>query len=353
MPVAFASDVVGAVPTSSPSSSTPDFPEEDPTKEALDKWIDAWDAYAATNGYAPMLQGRDPPSVIQFTERDLSHIPALPPDAGASAIAAREALRAQVIHDNAIKRAQRLDTLCDHRHRFALLLIVHLRPRAGLRLQRLLASHIVSGTVGGNDALYDGIAMYQELRALRTVRMTKPQRDAVRRALADLEASPLTDGCSVQAFSSRVNVFTRDINPFLDRPYAGSSLSEFIVEQMPPGLLQAGLALMRELTRAGTFANADEVIRECKTLVAAHEAPAARATSAPAPLAVVTAKEMKRLLAADDAAALQSAVGGRPLAPEALAVLAGKKSSSAAKKPGGGSATGPRTTSDPPRGPSE
>ncbi|KAL1510525.1 hypothetical protein AB1Y20_006828 [Prymnesium parvum] len=104
MPVAFSSDVVGAVPTSSSHSSTPDFPEEDPPKEALDKWVDAWDAYAATNGYAPMLQGRDPPSVIQFTERDLSLIPALPSEAGASAVAAREALRAQIIHDNAIKR---------------------------------------------------------------------------------------------------------------------------------------------------------------------------------------------------------------------------------------------------------
>ncbi|KAL1511212.1 hypothetical protein AB1Y20_006026 [Prymnesium parvum] len=203
MSVAFASDVVGASPTSSPHSSTPDFPEEDPTREALDKWIDAWDAYAATNGYAPMLQGRDPPSVIQFTERDLTLIPALPPDAGASAIAAREALRAQVIHDNSIKSKQRADTLCDHRHRFALLLIVHLRPRAGLRLQRLLSAHIVSGTVGASDALYDGIAMYLELRALRAARMTKPQRDAVRRALADMEQSPLADGCSVQAFSSR------------------------------------------------------------------------------------------------------------------------------------------------------
>ncbi|KAL1528228.1 hypothetical protein AB1Y20_009586 [Prymnesium parvum] len=101
MPVAFSSDVVGAVPTSSSHSSTPDFPEEDPPKEALDKWVDAcspgWDVYAATNGYAPMLQGRDPPSVIQFTERDLSLIPALPSEAGASAVAAREALRAQII----------------------------------------------------------------------------------------------------------------------------------------------------------------------------------------------------------------------------------------------------------------
>ncbi|KAL1520682.1 hypothetical protein AB1Y20_022251 [Prymnesium parvum] len=259
MPVAFASDVVGAGPTSSPQSSTPDFPEEDPPKEALDRWIDAWDAYAATNGYAPMLQGRDPPSVIQFTERDLSAIPALPSEAGASAVAAREALRAQILHDNAIKRKQRLDTLCDHRHRFALLLIMHLRPRAGLRLQRLLSSHLVSGKVGASDAVYDGIAMYLELGQLRDLRMTKPQRDAVRRALADLEASPLSDGCSVQAFSSRVNVFTRDINPFLDRPYAGSALSEFIVEQMPPCLLQAGIALVREITRAGTLAHLDEV----------------------------------------------------------------------------------------------
>ncbi|KAL1528227.1 hypothetical protein AB1Y20_009585 [Prymnesium parvum] len=60
---------------------------------------------------------------------------------------------------------------------------MHLRPRAGLRLQRLLSSHLVSGTVGASDAMYDGIAMYLELRALRDLRMTKPQRDAVRRAL--------------------------------------------------------------------------------------------------------------------------------------------------------------------------
>ncbi|KAL1519791.1 hypothetical protein AB1Y20_023298 [Prymnesium parvum] len=166
MSVAFASDVVGALPTSSPHSSTPDFPEELGPHSRSSRPVDRRLAGTptrlpmATHLLRSMLQGRDPPSVIQFTERDLALIPALPLDAGASAIAAFEALRAQVIHDNAIMRKQRADTLCDHRHRFALLLIVHLRPRAGLRLQRLLSTHIVSGTVGASDALYDGIAIH-------------------------------------------------------------------------------------------------------------------------------------------------------------------------------------------------
>ncbi|KAL1510267.1 hypothetical protein AB1Y20_006589 [Prymnesium parvum] len=76
---------------------------------------------------------------------------------------------------------------------------------------------------------------------------------------------------------------------------------------MPPSLLQAGIALVRELTRASCLDSVDEVVRECKTLVAAHESPAKSAAAAPAPLAVVTAKEIKRLLASDDVAALQTA----------------------------------------------
>ena len=57
-------------------SAPPDFPGENPNQDALVKWLDAWDTYLATAGYAPMLAGRDPTSVSHLVERDLSTIPA-------------------------------------------------------------------------------------------------------------------------------------------------------------------------------------------------------------------------------------------------------------------------------------
>ena len=88
------------------------------------------------------------------------------------------------------------------------------------------------GTVDAIDTIYDGVAMYKELRLLNDEAMPKGQRDAVKQMLTDMEKKPLRENCTDQEFANRINKFNREINPFLDRPYDGVALSEFIIDQI-------------------------------------------------------------------------------------------------------------------------
>ena len=68
----------------------------------------------------------------------------------------------------------------------------------------------------------------------------------------------------------KVNTFIRDINPYLDRPYENASLTEYIVELMPPSLTSDGLAILRELERDGASNNHMKAQGLCENVVEAH-----------------------------------------------------------------------------------
>ena len=59
----------------SDKSAAPDFQGENPSHDAIVKWLDAWDAHLATTGFAPMLAGRDLTSVSHLIEGDLTAFP--------------------------------------------------------------------------------------------------------------------------------------------------------------------------------------------------------------------------------------------------------------------------------------
>ena len=278
---------LGATNNSSSGTCLPDFPEEHPSQDKLDSFFDAWDTNIAKQGYTPLLNDQDPPSLLQFKERDLNLIPEIilaADGSNASIVESRNALRAQVTFENDLKREQKAALKTGHSHRLAQELITHLRPHAGLRLATLLNKHVATGTAGQPDATYDGFAMYKELRALKTAKLSKPQRDTIKERLRALEKTPLKDGCSEASFNTHIEHFVRDINPYLDRKYEGEALGEWIIEAMPPSQVDAGIALMRELRRDGALGDSQRVIEECQMIIAAHAKSRSAAPQAP-PLA--------------------------------------------------------------------
>ena len=307
----------------------PAFPEENPDQVALATWLDKWDAFIASQGYMPMLSGKDPTGVVHLIEQDLSDYPVIAPAAdgsNAQQVSTRAAKRADVIHQNKVRRAQKAQVIADHKNRLALRLISALRPHAGLRLKKLQSDHIVSGTINCVDAIYDGIEMYKSLSALRTAALSKPKRDKVKNDLKVFESAVLSDGCSGQEYMMKVNTFVRDINPYLDRPYEKESLTEYIVELMPPSLTSDGLAILRELEREGESDDHMKAQGLCETVVEAH-AKSKGVAKTPLAAAVpglgskeISGKEMKKLMAGPDAA-WQAALQARPVSAAALAVM--------------------------------
>ena len=131
----------------------PALPGESPTRDELKLWIDAWDKHVANIGVMPFVQGVDHPAFATMVDYDMTTIPPLATSAGESAVAAREAVRAQRQHENTINQRRRAQLEREHKHRLALDIIVALRPHAGLRLKRLLTAHLVSGTVNTISAV--------------------------------------------------------------------------------------------------------------------------------------------------------------------------------------------------------
>ena len=51
---------LGSRDNSGAGGALPDFPEENPSNERLDPFLDKWDKYVAKQGYAPFLRGQEP-----------------------------------------------------------------------------------------------------------------------------------------------------------------------------------------------------------------------------------------------------------------------------------------------------
>ena len=126
----------------SDKSAAPDFPGENPSHDAIVKWLDAWDAHLATTGFAPMLAGRDPTSVSHLIERDLTAFPEITDGMTELQKSNLMEKRAEIEYKNKIIRNQKIEHLKDHKNRLAHKIIASLRPRAGLRLRSLQTDHL-------------------------------------------------------------------------------------------------------------------------------------------------------------------------------------------------------------------
>jgi len=320
-----------------------DLPAENPKRDQLDAFVNIWDKELAAMGMAPFVKGIDPPLFLEMENIKLNDYPALTVGEGISAfhVEGRRVKRMEIERTNNMNDARKSAIRLERGSLLAQYLITHLRPHAGLRLKELQRKHLISGTVYSDDAVYDGFAMYNEIRALRNKKLSKVSRDEVKALQKKLDSNPLKDGHSVDAFNTRIEIFTRDINPYLDAPLTGEALGEWIVEQMSSGLTDAGLSLMRDLHRSSKLDDQQEVITECQTIVDAH---ASITKTKPLPIAAaidggLSNTKLTKLLRSDDVSALAAVLGSSAnITVEQRSKVAARMLALANRQPGGGTA---------------
>ena len=158
LPVFAAMDGVQTADGKQRQNGIDEFPDENPTDKQMADWLDANEP-VITSAYGAALRGEVPIHLKQFTvDDDLTGFTELP--------STTQGMRADQIqtHNWKVRKARTdkarnatalADGLRDHKNQLAQVLTVSLRPRAELRLKRLLAAH----KVAGHNA-HDGVAMF-------------------------------------------------------------------------------------------------------------------------------------------------------------------------------------------------
>eukprot|EP00965_Chrysotila_dentata_P081761 2699016-Pleurochrysis_carterae.AAC.1 len=90
--------------------------------------------------YGAMLRGELPYAALRSAPWNLDDIPPIA-DRTTGPGATRTALHAQVEHDNKMKHESKEALVRDYSNRIASLLATSMRPRAGLKLRKLQATH--------------------------------------------------------------------------------------------------------------------------------------------------------------------------------------------------------------------
>ena len=158
--------------------------------------------------------------------------------------------------------------LRDHKNQLAELLTVALRPRAELKLNKLLEDH----KIPGHDAV-DGGGMFQALLAERGTTGLQEETDDHERRVAEMRDNHLPDGCPIKDFTDKVNELKRDHVAHLERPMTGEVLGKFVIRLMPKCNAAEGRALINRM-RAGsgtpeadTLKDLSKVLKACTAIV--------------------------------------------------------------------------------------
>jgi hypothetical protein len=145
-----------------------------------------------------------------------------------------------------------------------------MRRTAPLRLKKLLSDHQHTDDSSGAkiDDSYNGVSMFLELKGLKDEDL-KDYLEMKYVKLADqFRDVCLPDNCPPDLFSSRVNGFLVNVNPFLERSYSGASLSKIILGQLPQSIAGEVRNLRRALQRDGVFSDPAAVQAEALKLLA-------------------------------------------------------------------------------------
>ena len=121
-------------------------------------------------------------------------------------------------------RARQLEIgQAEYKNKLAALLKAALRPKAALRLGKLLKDHKddASGT-------HDGVAMWKALVKLKYEPSSMIEQREHDRAVEAARDTSLPDGCSAQDFSDKVNMLMEQHLPYCERKYEGEALSTYI-----------------------------------------------------------------------------------------------------------------------------
>ena len=120
----FAVDEASSLGTNG-KTSFPDYPEENPSKLALQRWCDTWYEDLSTAGYSAVLRGEEPFALKKYAPRALLTVPSAEP--GKSQI---EAKNADIQASNDINLEEKTARLREIHNSIAHRLKRALRPRA-------------------------------------------------------------------------------------------------------------------------------------------------------------------------------------------------------------------------------
>jgi hypothetical protein len=260
-----------------PKAAIAVFPGEYPTDKDLTDWLEVV-LPALRLSYGAIMRGSTPSHLVHLEHGadDLSGYTVLPADAQGLNAAQIQQHNRRVVEATAARDARAatlLTGLREHKDQLAQVMIAALRPKAPLRLERLLVTHRIAGS-----GCCDGAGMIRDLEALKgTTSQVEETRDHDR-AVEHMRDNPLCDGCAASEFADRVNTLVSEHVPHLERPLTAGALGKFIIKLMPPANAAEGRSLIRRLS-AAQLQDTPVVIEECIRIVHESSTPAARATA--------------------------------------------------------------------------
>ena len=149
--------------------SFPDYPEENPSKAVLIRWLDQWEDDFNTSGYAAIMRGELPHDVARLTERELVEVPesTATDQASVSRRAAVESENARIEFTNKQNKAERIAKITELKNRVASKIKKAMRLTAPIKLQELLDTNALVDEDGNEVAnAFDGPAMFKSILKL-------------------------------------------------------------------------------------------------------------------------------------------------------------------------------------------
>ena len=225
------------------------FPGEEPSNKEVGDWLD--DSLPKIRLVFGALLRNETPTHLQVykTLDDMTGFELVPDGEHGwqpSQIAAhnrkvREAISAR--DRNALAYAQGLRS---HKDQLAQMLVTALRPRAPLRLDRMLSAHEILDHAANPTGAHDGQKMLKELMDLRGTAGITEETRGHDRAVERMRDNPLPDGCCVRDFTTRVNTLVKHHVGHLERPLSGAALGAFIMLLMRRDATQPKVAPSRQ-----------------------------------------------------------------------------------------------------------
>ena len=245
------------------ADSFPDHPGERPSKAAHIKWVKKWRASLSAQGYAAPLRGDTPYEIKKLMDR--KRIP--DPDGKNASIAAENARIDHQNLQNEIERSARLDEI---KNRLASKLATAMENTAPLRLAALQKQYQAKDEHDDLiDKSYDGVAMFlSEEVAAHDGEVSEYDAKRYGVAYEKLRDQPCKANITPQAYSTRINLFTTYVNPFLGEfELKGKTLSKYFISQLPSELGTDARSLRRDLDANGDIESPSIVSAACLKIV--------------------------------------------------------------------------------------
>ena len=207
----------------------PDYPGDRPSKADREQWVREWPRFLTADQKTVLREGVPAKLKAETAEFDLSTLPALT-SGNETAVANREAARAQHVFNNQCKAARKEETLRELSNEIAELLEQSFERRALLTWQDLKKRHAVTG----HPDMLNGVAIFKEIKGLEASTLSTKTNDAAKAKLVTLESTVLA--CDGDAVSEHFNTMLRDVNPYLLEKKSDAVLGRWMIDRMPTSM---------------------------------------------------------------------------------------------------------------------